>query len=81
MVLMGVLISWLIFARKRDFAELALSASSLASWISEYCFFMTVPVRKRQTAIPIAASGEIIDRQCIELFKRYDIDKVLVVRQ
>ena len=32
-------------------------------------------------AIPIAASGEIIDRQCIELFKRYDIDKVLVVRQ
>ena len=32
-------------------------------------------------AIPIAASGEVINRSCIELFKRYDIDKVLVVRQ
>ena len=30
-------------------------------------------------AIPIAASGEVIDRSCIELFKRYGIGKVLVV--
>ena len=32
-------------------------------------------------AIPIAASGEVIDRRCIELFRRYNIDKVLVVRE
>lgn len=32
-------------------------------------------------AIPIAASGEVIDRSCIDLFRRYNIDKVLVVRE
>ena len=31
-------------------------------------------------AIPIAASGEMIDRSCVELFKRYNIPTVLVVR-
>lgn len=30
-------------------------------------------------AIPIAASGEVIDRSCIEMFKWYGINKVLVV--
>ena len=30
-------------------------------------------------AIPIAASGEMIDRSCVELFRRYNIPTVLVV--
>ena len=32
-------------------------------------------------AIPIAASGEVIDRSCIELFRRYNIPTVLVVKK
>ena len=32
-------------------------------------------------AIPIAAIGEVIDRSCIELFRRYGIDSVLVVKK
>lgn len=32
-------------------------------------------------AIPIAASGEVIDRSCIEMFIRYGIGKVLVVKK
>ena len=32
-------------------------------------------------AIPIAASGEIIDRSCIELFMAYGIKTVLVVKK
>jgi len=32
-------------------------------------------------AIPIAASGEIIDRDCIELFREYGIKTVLVVKK
>ncbi|SFY05282.1 aminotransferase class V-fold PLP-dependent enzyme [Ruminococcus sp. XPD3002] len=31
-------------------------------------------------AIPIAASGEIIDRECIGLFRRYGISRVIVVK-
>ena len=31
-------------------------------------------------AIPIAVSGEIIDRECMELFRAYGIKKVLVVK-
>lgn len=31
-------------------------------------------------AVPIAASGEIINRQCINIFKRYGISSVLVVK-
>ena len=32
-------------------------------------------------AIPIAASGEIIDRDCIELFKAYGVNTVLAVKK
>ena len=32
-------------------------------------------------AIPIAASGEVIDRSCIELFRRYNIPTVLVISE
>lgn len=31
-------------------------------------------------AIPIAASGEIIDRSCVEIFRRYNIPTVMAVR-
>ena len=31
-------------------------------------------------AIPIAVSGEMIDRDCIELFRAYGIKTVLVVK-
>ena len=31
-------------------------------------------------AIPIAVSGEVIDRECMELFRAYGIKKVLVVK-
>lgn len=31
-------------------------------------------------AIPIAVCGEIINRECIEIFKRYNIKKVMVVK-
>ena len=52
--MMGVLISWLIFARKRDLAPLALSASSFAIRICSYCLRMTVPVMTLQTMMPAA---------------------------
>ena len=32
-------------------------------------------------AVPIAASGEVIDRACIETFKRYGISTVLAVAE
>lgn len=31
-------------------------------------------------AVPIAVSGEIINAECIEIYKRYNIEKVLVVK-
>ena len=31
-------------------------------------------------AIPIAASGEVIDGNCINIFKRYGISSVIVVK-
>lgn len=31
-------------------------------------------------AIPIAVSGEVINRECIEIFRRYGIDKIKVVK-
>ena len=31
-------------------------------------------------AVPIAVSGEVIDRECIELFRAYGIKTVLVVK-
>lgn len=31
-------------------------------------------------AIPIAASGEVIDKNCIEIFKKYSISSVIVVK-
>ena len=52
MVFMGVRISWDMFARKRDFALLALSASSLACLICSYCCLMTVPAITRHTIRP-----------------------------
>ena len=32
-------------------------------------------------AVPIAASGEVIDRRCIDVFRRYGIGTVNVVRR
>ena len=31
-------------------------------------------------AVPVAASGEIIDRECIDIFRRYGISQVIVVK-
>jgi arginine/lysine/ornithine decarboxylase len=31
-------------------------------------------------AVPVAVSGEIIDRQCIEIFRAYGIKTVLVMK-
>ncbi len=46
--------------------------------VGRICASVKVPC---PPAVPIAASGEVIDRSCVELFRRYGIPDVIVVKQ
>lgn len=76
---------------RRDFIDLALPRRTMSIRGAAFSPSEEIPVEAAEgricaavkvpcpPAVPIAASGEVIDRDCIDIFKRYGIETVNVV--